>query len=104
MVGVTQLFGTTEVGKLYLGLIAAAQSDPALSRAHLLQVIEPATVACRERLWRARHRGEMRADVDDQAIIDMLYGAIYYRLLLHTRLLEPQQIDAVLDIAFKGLH
>lgn len=104
MHGVTQLFGETEVGRLYQGLIAAAQCDPALSRAHIDQVIEPASVAGRERLARAQERGEMRADADIQALIDMLYGAIYYRLLLHTRPLEPEQIDAALDIAFEGLR
>jgi hypothetical protein len=39
-----------------------------------------------------------------QAIIDMLYAAIHYRPLLHTRPLEPEQIDAALDIAFEGLR
>lgn len=104
MKGVMQLLGSTAVGRAYQGLIAAAQCDPALSRAHIEQVIEPASVACRERLARAQERGELRADADRQAIIDMLYGAIYYRLLLHTRPLEPEQIDAVLDIAFEGLR
>jgi Tetracyclin repressor-like, C-terminal domain len=46
----------------------------------------------------------MRGDVDRQAMIDMLWGSIYYRLLLHTRPLEPEQIDAALDIAFEGLR
>ena len=32
----------------------------------------------------------MRADADVQALIDMLYGALYYRLLLYTRPLEPR--------------
>jgi len=104
MKGVTQLLGSTEVGPVYQGLLAAAQCDPALSRAHIEQVIEPATVACHERIARAQQRGELRADADRQAIIDMLYGAIYYRLLLHTRPLEPEQIDAALDIAFEGLR
>lgn len=104
MKGVTQLLGSTEVGKVYQGLLAAAQSDPTLSRAHLEQVIEPANVACHARIARAQDRGEMRADADRQAMIDLLYGAIYYRLLLHTRPLEPQQIDVALDIAFEGLH
>ena len=104
MKGVTHLFGSTEVGPVYQGLLAAAQSDPGLSRAHLEQVIEPATVACHERIARGQQRGELRADADRQAIIDMLYGAIYYRLLLHTRPLEPEQIDAALDIAFEGLR
>jgi AcrR family transcriptional regulator len=104
MYGVTQLLGSTEVGRVYQGLLAAAQSDPTLSRAHLEQVIAPANVACHARLVRAQERGEMRADVDRQEMIDLLYGAIYYRLLLHTRPLEPAQIDAALEIAFNGLR
>lgn len=102
MTGVVQLLGSTEVGPVYQGLIAAAQSDPAISRAHLDNIIEPATIAGRERIQRAKERGEIRADADSQTLIDMLYGAIYYRLLLHTRPLHPEQIDAALDIAFRG--
>ena len=104
MKGVTQLLGSTDVGRVYQGLLAAAQCDPALSRAHLDQIIEPATVAGHARIARAQDRGELRTDADPQEIIDLLYGAIYYRLLLHTRPLAPEQIDAALDIAFKGLR
>jgi AcrR family transcriptional regulator len=104
MQGVSHLLGSTAVGPVYRGLLAAAQSDAAVSRAHLEQVIEPATVACHARIIRAQERGEMRADADPQALIDLLYGAIYYRLLLHTRPLEPEQIDAALEITFDGLR
>jgi AcrR family transcriptional regulator len=104
MMGVSELLGSTAVGPVYRGLLAAAQSDTAISRAHLEQVIEPATVACRARIVRAQERGEMRADADPQALIDLLYGAIYYRLLLHTRPLEPEQIEAALEITFDGLR
>lgn len=104
MAGVIRMFASPDVGPLCRGLIAAAQSDPALSRAHIDKVIEPASVACRQRLARAKDRGELRADADIQAIIDLLYGAIYYRLLLHTRPLDPDQLDATLDIVFNGLR
>jgi AcrR family transcriptional regulator len=104
MKGVTQLLGSREVGPVYQGIIAAAQCDPAISRAHLEDIIEPANVAFHERIDRAQDRGELRSDFDRQAMIDLLYGAIYYRLLLHTRPLEPAQIDAALDIAFRGLR
>lgn len=57
-----------------------------------------------DRIARAQVRGQIRADADRQAIIDMLFGAMYFRLLLHTRPLEPKQVDAALDIAFKGLR
>lgn len=104
MKSVTRLLGTTQVGRVYQGLVAAAQCDTDLSRAHLDQVIQPATVACHERIARAKERGELRADADVQTLIDLLYGAIYYRLLLHTRPLTPKQIDHALDITFNGLR
>jgi hypothetical protein len=90
------MLGETEVGAAYRGLIAAAQSDRAVSRAHFDRLIEPANVACRRRLALARERGEIRADINDQDIIDLLWGSLYYRLLLRTRPLEPEQIDAAL--------
>ena len=104
MMGVTQLLRSTDVARVYQGLLAEAQCDPALSRAHLEQIIVPATVAGHARIARAKDSGQLRKDADPQAIIDMLYGAIYYRLLLHTRPLESGQIDAALDVAFNGLR
>lgn len=104
MKGVTRWLGSTGVRRMYQGLIAAAQCDHELSRAHLQLFIEPATVAGRERIARAKERGELRADADVQTLIDLLYGAIYYRLLLHTCPLTAKQIDSALDITFNGLR
>jgi AcrR family transcriptional regulator len=104
MQGVTKLLGSTQIGPVIQGLIAAAQSDPALSRAHLEKVIEPAIAFWSARITRAQASGELRADADPQTLIDMLFGAMYLRLLLHTRPPEPEQIDAALDIAFRGLR
>jgi AcrR family transcriptional regulator len=104
MTRVTDLLGSTQVGTVIQGLIAEAQSDPALSRAHLDKVIEPANAFWLARILRAQASGELRADADAQTIIDMLFGAMYFRLLVHTRPSEPEQIDAALDIAFRGLY
>ena len=104
MSGVTDMINSTQIGPLIQGLIAAAQSDPALARAHFERVIEPANVAWLDRVQRAQASGEIRADVDAQALIDMLFGAMYFRLLLHTRPSEPTQIDDALHIAFDGLR
>jgi AcrR family transcriptional regulator len=104
MTGVTEMLASSHVGPVIQGLIAAAQSDPALSHAHLERVVQPANAFWLERIERAQASGELRADADPQTIIDMLFGAMYFRLLLHTRPLEPAQIDAALDIAFDGLR
>ena len=105
MMAITQLLATDDnVRTAYQGLIAAAQSDPALSDAHLEQLTNPPSVICHQRLSEAQDRGELRAGADIQAIIDTLWGALYYRLLLHTRPLELDQIDAALDIVVNGLR
>jgi AcrR family transcriptional regulator len=104
MQGVTRLLASTEIAPVIQGLIAAAQSDPALSRAHLDKVISPAIEFWHARIVRAQDSGELRPDADPDALIEMLFGAMYLRLLLHTRPPEPEQIDAALDIAFRGLR
>jgi AcrR family transcriptional regulator len=104
MSGAIQMINSTQIGPLMQGLIAAAQSDPALARAYLEKVFEPANVFWLDRIARAQESGEIRADTDPQALIDMLFGAMYFRLLLQTRPSEPAQIDDALHIAFEGLR
>ncbi|WP_353650827.1 TetR/AcrR family transcriptional regulator [Nakamurella sp. A5-74] len=104
MGGVTRMISSTQIGPVIQGLLSAAQSDPDLSRAHLAKVIEPAHTAWHERITRAQRNGELRADADPDALIDMLFGAMYFRLLLHTRPSEPGQVDDALDIAFRGIR
>jgi AcrR family transcriptional regulator len=103
MTAVTQLLSHTAV-RVYTGVIGAAQSDPDLARAIVDEMLEPRTAACRQRLERAREEGELRADADLDVVIEMLYGAIYYRLLLHTRPIDPEQVTTVLELAFAGLR
>jgi hypothetical protein len=90
--------------RVYTGVIGAAQSDPDLARAVVNEMLEPRTAACRQRLERARKQGELRVDADLEVVIEMLYGAIYYRLLLHTRPIDPGQVRTVLELAFAGLR
>lgn len=92
----------TGFGPAYRGLIAAGQSDPALLRALFDQIIEPNITAFGARTALAQERGEMGADADRQALRDVLYGVIEYRLF-HSMPLEPRYIDAVLEIVFHGV-
>jgi AcrR family transcriptional regulator len=104
MKGVMELFESTELGRIYRELLAAAQSDPVLSGALLDQLIEPTNEARLARITLAQERGELRADVDPQVLVDMLYGAIYWRMMLFREPLAPEQVDAALDIAFRGVR
>jgi AcrR family transcriptional regulator len=103
MRGVAKLFASPEFGPYGGGLIAAAQTDEALARSVVETMIRPRVDACRKRLQGARDSGQLRKDGDLDDIIELLYGPLYYRLLLHTRPITQAQVDAILDLAFTGV-
>jgi AcrR family transcriptional regulator len=90
-------------GALIRALLAEAQVDPEL------------LVALRERWTMPRRKmaiayfqqgiksGFLRPDVDPNAMIDILYAPIYYRLQMGTGPLSDAYIDEIFDHAMKGL-
>jgi AcrR family transcriptional regulator len=91
-------------GALIRALLAEAQFDPELA------------VALRERWTMPRRRmaiayfeegmrkGFLRVDADPNAIIDVLYAPIYYRLQMGTGPLSDAYIDEIFEHAMKGLR
>jgi AcrR family transcriptional regulator len=91
-------------GVLLRALLAEAQFDPELA------------IALRERWTMPRRRmatayfqqgvqsGFLRADVDPDAMIDVLYAPIYYRLQMGTGPLSDAYIDEIFEHAMKGLR
>jgi AcrR family transcriptional regulator len=103
MTAVSKLLSSPDFGPVYTGVIGAAQSDAAVAEALARDIVNPRVDACRKRLERAREQGEIRPGVDLDVAVELLYGPIYHRLLLHTRPLAPDQITTVLELAFRGL-
>jgi AcrR family transcriptional regulator len=104
MTSVSALLAAPDFGPVYRGVIGAAQSDPELAKTLAGEIIAPRIAACIKRLERAREQGEIRPDADLGVIVELLYGPIYHRLLLHTRPLDPEQVTTVLELAFLGLR
>jgi AcrR family transcriptional regulator len=103
LLGILEIVTTTGFGPAYRGVIAAGQSDSDLLRAVFDQIIAPNVTAFSARLAAARERGEIRADADVQTLRDVLYGVIEYRMF-HAMPIEPGHIDAILEIAFRGVR
>ncbi|MEV4533712.1 TetR/AcrR family transcriptional regulator [Asanoa sp. NPDC049518] len=102
MAGVASILSSPDFAP-YLSLIGAAQDDPELAKSFLDGLVKPRVNAARERLRVAREQGQIRADADLDDVVELLYGPIYYRALLHTRPPSPAQADEILRIAFAGL-
>ncbi|GAA1581350.1 TetR/AcrR family transcriptional regulator [Kribbella hippodromi] len=86
------------------GLIAAAQSDPTISEALLKALIRPRVQLCIDRLTKAQHAGEIRPEVDLPTVVELLYGPVYYRLLLHTAPVTTTQVNTTLNLVLTAIR
>ncbi len=103
MAGVATLLASHNFAPFTRGLIPAAQNDPDIAEALVQTLIEPRVKTCRDRLERAQADGQLRTDVDLDDVVELIYAPLYYRLLLHTRPVQPAMIETVLRLAFEGL-
>ena len=80
-------------GNLIRSLVAEAQSDPELATAFRERWLMPRRKGVRKTVLQAVSEGFLRDDFDIDTAIDLLYGAIYYRLLLATGPLDASFIE-----------
>ena len=96
-------FYTGENGRAYAQLVGEAQFDPKIGaelRDHLVGSRRELVRA----IWdRGVARGELRADVDPEVAIDLIFGPAMYRLVAGHAPLDDTAADAVVDAAMRGL-
>jgi len=91
-------------GALVKALLAEAQFDPELAKAFRERWTLPRRRYARSVIEEAIRRGELRADIDPEDAIDLLYAPIYYRLQMGTGPLSGAYIDGIFDRAMQGLR
>lgn len=96
-------FYTGETGRAYAQLVGEAQFDPKIGaelRDHLVGSRRELVRA----IWdRGVARGELRADVDPEVAIDLIFGPAMYRLVAGHAPLDDGAAEAVIDAAIRGL-
>jgi AcrR family transcriptional regulator len=92
------------VGALVRALIAESQFDAELARAFRDNWALPRRRLVHEVLTEAIQQGEMRADIDLEAAIDLLYAPLYYRLQLGTGPISEAYVEHVFEHATLGLR
>lgn len=98
-----ELLTTTRAGPVQAQLIGQAQTDPDLMRAYLETYVIPRRQLAVDRLESARREGLLREDVDLQSVVDQLWGACYYRLLLPDQPFDHDFADSLLGNLFGGV-
>ena len=83
--------------ELMAALITALQTHPDLAAACQESFLRPRLEASRALFERARDRGEVRADLDLDLVLDVLPGIVLHRVLLRGDRPTPQLISRVVD-------
>ena len=102
--GLLRLFRTTAAGAAVAGMITEAQLNPKSAATFREQFIARGRVLSRRAFQRARLRGELPPDFDMDLTIDILSGAIWYRLLLGHAPLDDAYADGIVHIVLNGVR
>jgi AcrR family transcriptional regulator len=90
-------------GVLVKALLAEAQFDPELAKAFRERWTLPRRKLGMGVVQEAIRQGGIRADVNPEDVIDLLYGPIYYRLQMGTGPLSGAYVDGIFSRAMEGL-
>jgi AcrR family transcriptional regulator len=90
-------------GRVIGTLITKAHSDPDFADQYLSRVVEPRRDAARALFDRAVERGEIPAGTSVEVALDLLYGALYHRLLHGHLPLADGFVADVVDLTLHGV-
>lgn len=98
--GAVEILGTTLMGRVLQGLVSELATNPELAKSFQEQVVAARLAEVRRIVDLGVERGDLRADTDYELAHELLFGPVYYRLLLSggalDKKLAPRIVDAFL--------
>jgi AcrR family transcriptional regulator len=94
---VARLMNTPEARRPFVALVAAAQHDPELATALRERFVDTRRAGVIELIAAGIEEGRLAADTDADIVIDLIYGALYYRLLISGGELDPAYADRLVE-------
>jgi len=102
MRGLVTAFASTRGRQITMAL-AAADPESEFTKAFRNQVILSSRNAGRGILEQALDRGEIVPPIDIEALLDMIYGPVFFRLLVGHRPVSPEFGDAIVRTALRAV-
>ena len=94
---------STPAGRSVASMLAASESDTEISKSFRNHFIFERREEGRALLVKAIRERTLRPDVDLDAVLDLLYGPLFYRLIATPGMLQPSYSDRVLTLVLKGI-
>lgn len=99
---VVRIQADPDFGPPLAALIAEAQLDPNGGPLLLERLFKPRRAPIVERLRRAQDRGELPTSLDVEQVLEVIFGALYHRLLLRSGPLDGAYAAFIVDLVFAG--
>jgi hypothetical protein len=93
----------TKTGRHVASLIAASDTETELSKAFRNHFVLVRRAEGQKLLTRAIEQREVRSDMNIEVMVELLYGPLFFRLLLGHGALDEHFVDEVLAHALRGM-
>lgn len=96
-------FLTSREGAIIKELLGEGQFDSGLAEAYRDRFFRPRRLEARGLLEKGIQRGELKNNLDIGTCIDLIYGPIFYRLLVTGEALDDLYVESLVRSAFEGI-
>ncbi|MED1792928.1 TetR/AcrR family transcriptional regulator [Brevibacillus nitrificans] len=97
-------FLTSREGNIIKELIGEGQLDPHLAQEYRERFFQPRRMQAKELFEKGKQRGDLKESLDVEVSIDLVYGPIFYRLLVTGDELNDSYMHELVTIAFEGIR
>jgi hypothetical protein len=95
---------STATGRIFGQFLAECQTDPEFAILFRERFMKPRREATREILNRAVKRGEIDPTLDQEMIMDLIFGPMVFRLMAGHGPLNKTEADAMISILLRGIR
>jgi len=97
-------FLTSREGTIITELLGEGQFDSGLAEAYRARFFRPRRLEARGLLEKGIQRGELKESLDIDICTDLIYGPIFYRLLVTGDTLDEAYVQHLVKFAFEGIR
>ncbi|KOS27145.1 TetR family transcriptional regulator [Bacillus anthracis] len=91
-------------GTIINELVGEGQFDSKLAEEYRARYFQPRRLQAKQLLEKGMKRGELKENLDVQLSIDLIYGPIFYRLLVTGEKLDDSYVHDLVINAFEGIR
>ncbi|MFC5652305.1 TetR/AcrR family transcriptional regulator [Paenibacillus solisilvae] len=100
--GLSNVFNST-LGRTMLAIISESDPDSEVVQIFHTQYLAPRRAAAKRILEIGIACGEIRSEIDLDVTLDMIYGPLYFRVLIFKKTLDPSIIEILIDNIMKAI-